>query len=231
MGALRNTAQGGGSYGSDIEVAQAWQTTTGSQSTVIAIIDSGVNFTHPDLSDNQWSNPSESINGRDDDRDGVADDAHGWDWVANNGAGSNVIKDEQGHGTAIAGIIAAQGNNAIGVSGVMWRAGLMSLRVLDDSGTGDIADAVEAIDYALAHGAQVINLSWGTSGESAALKDAIDRAIRRGAVVVCSSGNNGRGLDFAPYYPASFGSRDLISVASSDTFDLNRRLQRSIHHL
>jgi subtilisin family serine protease len=175
--ALRNTGQSGGSFGSDIGVTAAWQTMTGSQSTIIAIIDSGIDFNHPDLANNQWSNSLESINGQDDDADGFVDDAHGWDWVANNGAGSNVIKDEQGHGTAVAGIIGAQGDNAIGVSGVMWRAGLMSLRVLDNTGAGDVGDAVEAIDYAVAHGAQVINLSWGTAGNSVALKDAIERAV------------------------------------------------------
>jgi len=159
--ALRNTGQNGGQYGSDIGVIAAWQKTTGSQSTVIAVIDSGIDFTHPDLRNNQWTNPA------------PGSDLHGWDYITGNG----VIKDEQGHGTAIAGIIAAQGNNAMGISGVMWRAGLMSLRVLDNTGTGNIADAVEAIDYAATHGAQVINISWGTTGESVALKDAIERQL------------------------------------------------------
>jgi subtilisin family serine protease len=118
------------------------------------------------------------------------------------------IKDEQGHGTAVAGIVAAEGNNGLGISGVMWRAGLMSLRVLDNTGTGDVGNAVEAIDYAVAHGAQVINLSWGTTGESIALKEAIERALKRDVVVVCSSGNSGQDLDATPYYPASFGLKD-----------------------
>src|SRR5882762_499584 len=95
----------------------------------------------------------------------------------------------------------------------------MSLRVLDNTGTGDVGDAVEAIDYAVGHGAEVINLSWGTSGYSLTLKDAIDRALRRGVVVVCSAGNNGQDVDATPYYPASFGSRDLIVVAATDNFD------------
>ncbi|MGH9928257.1 MAG: S8 family serine peptidase, partial [Pyrinomonadaceae bacterium] len=140
---------------------------------------------------------------------------NGWDYVTE----SNVIRDEQGHGTAIAGIIAAEGNNAVGITGVMWHASLMSLRVLDNTGTGDIGNAVEAIDYAVTHGAQVINLSWGTTGNSLILKDAIERAMRRGVVVVCSAGNNGQNVDSTPYYPASFGSRDLIAVASTDNFD------------
>ena len=172
---------------------------------MIAVIDSGIDFTHPDLINNQWTNPSPSANG----------DRHGWDFVADNAE----VKDEQGHGTAVAGIIAAEGNNSLGVSGVMWRASLMSLRVLDNTGTGDIASAVEAIDYAVAHGAHVINLSWGTTGNSLALKDAMERALRRNVVVVCSAGNSGQNLDQNPYYPASFDLKDLIVVAATDNFD------------
>ncbi len=202
---LRNTGQNGGQYGSDINAATAWQTTTGSAATVIAVIDSGIDFTHPDLANNQWTNPNLTDTG----------DLHGWDFITD----SAEIKDEQGHGTAVAGIIAAEGNNSLGITGVMWRASLMSLRVLDNTGTGDVAGAVEAIDYAVAHGAHVINLSWGTSGESAALRDAIERAIKRNVVVVCSAGNGGGDLEATPYYPASFKLRNLISVAASDNSD------------
>jgi RHS repeat-associated protein len=213
--ALKNTGQGGGQMGADIAAAGAWQRVTGTTATVVAVLDSGVDFTHPDLHNNQWTNRAERINGKDDDRDGFVDDLHGWDWVAD----SNVVKDEQGHGTAVAGIIAAEGNNRVGVVGVMWGASLMSLRVLDNTGTGDVAAAVEAIDYAAAHGAQVINLSWGTEGESLALKDAVERAGRAGVLVVCSAGNGGRDLENDPYYPASFGLPNLLAVASTDGFD------------
>ena len=203
--ALHNTGQNNGRFGSDINANSAWTTTTGSKSTVIAVIDSGIDFTHPDLSNNRWINPAPSAN----------DDLHGWDFIEE----SAEIKDEQGHGTAIAGIIAAEGNNSLGVTGVMWRASLMSLRVLDNAGVGDIASAVEAIDYAVAHGAQVINLSWGTAGESVALKEAIERAHKRNVLVVCSAGNGGRDLDASPYYPASFALPNLISVAATDNVD------------
>ena len=202
---LRNTGQNSGQAGSDINAISAWDTTTGSRSTVIAVIDSGVDFSHPDLANNQWLNPTPGEDG----------DLHGWDYVAN----SPNIQDEQGHGTAVAGIIAAEGNNSIGTTGVMWRASLMSLRVLDNAGNGDVANAVEAIDYAVAHGAQVINLSWGTTGESLALKQAIERALRRDVAVVCSAGNNGQDVDTSPYYPASFGLKDLITVAATDNLD------------
>ncbi len=156
--ALRNTGQSGGGAGSDVGAARAWQTTTGASSTVVAVIDSGVDFTHPDLAANEWKNTRERANDKDDDRNGYTNDLNGWDFVTDSG----IIKDEHGHGTAVAGIIAAQGNNHASTSGVMWRSSIMSLRVLDANSNGDVASAVEAIDYAVAQGAQVINCSWGT---------------------------------------------------------------------
>jgi len=203
--ALRNTGQNGGQYGSDVNATGAWKTTTGSKSTVIAVIDSGIDFTHSDLVNNQWFNQTPSVSG----------DVRGWDYVDD----SAEIKDEHGHGTAVADIIAAEGNNSAGTTGLMWRASLMSLRVLDNTGTGDVANAIEAMDYAVAHGAQVINLSWGTNGESMALKDAIVRALKRNVVVVCSAGNGSRDLSTGSYYPASFDLKNLITVAGSDNFD------------
>jgi RHS repeat-associated protein len=214
--ALRNSGTHAiGQPGTDFGAAAAWEPTTGEPTTVVAVIDSGIDFTHPDLTPHQWTNRTERANDRDDDRDGYVDDLHGWDWVAD----SNQIRDEQGHGTSVAGLIAVEGNKAVGTTGVMWRAGLMSLRVLDATGTGEVGDAVEAIDYAVAHGAQVINLSWGLELESQALRDAIERAGERGVVVVCSAGNGGRNIDGQPYYPAAFASPNLLSVAASDSND------------
>lgn len=216
--ALQNTGQQGGAYGADIGVAEGWKVTTGDYSTVIAVIDSGIDFAHPDLKASEWTNQGA----------GSGSDLHGWDYIADSGE----IKDENGHGTSIAGIIAAQGNNDTGITGVMWRASLMSLRVLDKTGTGDVAHAVEAIDYAVAHGAKVINLSWGTDGYSAALKDAIERASRGGAVVVCSAGNDGRDIESTPYYPASFDSQNIIAVASTDASDqLAGWSNYGVHHI
>jgi subtilisin family serine protease len=194
---------------------QAWAVTTGSKRTVIAVLDSGIDFTHPDLSNNQWDNTLEKDNNRDNDGNGFTSDLHGWDFITNSGT----VIDEQGHGTAIAGIIAAQGNNVTGISGVMWRAGLMSLRVLDSKGTGDVANAVEAIDYAIENGAQVINCSWGTDDESLALREAIKRAAQHGIIVVTSAGNQSRDIETTPRYPASFDLPHLISVASTDNAD------------
>jgi len=213
--ALRNTGATGGQPTADIQAVPAWETTTGAPSIAIAVIDSGIDFTHPDLQNNRWTNTAESNDDSDNDNNGLVDDLHGWDWISDDGA----VVDENGHGTLVAGLIAAQGNNGVGTAGVMWRAGLMSLRVLDNTGTGDVADAVEAIDYAVEHGAQVINCSWGTDEESLALKNAIQRAGTRGVVVVSSAGNSGRDIESTPYYPSSFGLSNQISVAATDQFD------------
>jgi YD repeat-containing protein len=213
---LKNTGVGGGQFNSDINASRGWELTTGSVQTVIAVLDSGIDFTHPDLRHNEWNNSLEQDNNLDDDDNGFVNDRHGWDFITE----SNEIKDVQGHGTAVAGIIAAQGNNATGITGVMWRAGLMSLRVLDDTGTGDVAGAIEAFDYATSNGAQVINCSWGTDGASIALLEAINRAARRGVIVVVSAGNDSRDIEKTPRYPASFNLNNLITVASTDNADL-----------
>jgi YD repeat-containing protein len=199
----------------DTGASLAWSKTTGSKQTVIAVIDSGIDFTHPDLINNQWDNTLERADGKDEDGNNYNDDLHGWDFVANSAG----IVDEQGHGTAVAGIIAAQGNNSIGITGMMWHAGLMSLRVLDKTGTGDVASAVEAIDYATMNGAQVINCSWGTEHRSEALLEAISRADKRGVVVITSAGNNSRDIETTPHYPASYELPNLIAVASTDNSD------------
>ena len=213
--ALQNLGGSGLLFGSDIQVSRVWARTTGSQQLKVAVIDSGIDFTHPDLEKQRWSNAKEIANGKDDDNDLYVDDVNGWDFVTD----SRIPMDDNGHGTNVAGIIAAEGNNNLGISGVLWKASLMNLRVLDAHGIGDIARAIEAIDYAVDHGALVINLSWGTDEKSLFLKDAIRRASRNGVVVVCSAGNDARDLDTTPYYPAGFDLPNLISVGASDGVD------------
>jgi YD repeat-containing protein len=204
-----------GQAGTDIGVLQAWEKTTGSPATVIAIIDSGVDFTHPDLSANRWANTADQADGQDNDLDTLTDDTYGWDWVTGSGETNYGLE----HGTAVAGIIAAHGNNRSGGAGVMWRASLMSLRVLDATGTGDVARAVESVNYAVAHGAQVINCSWGTEGESKALAVALRHADEKGVVIVASAGNDGRNIDARPRYPAAYDLPNVIAVAATDRFD------------
>ncbi|HKX27213.1 MAG TPA: S8 family serine peptidase [Blastocatellia bacterium] len=215
--ALSNTGQHNGGLGSDIGILSGWQQTTGSRETIIAVIDTGIDPGHPDLIHNLWVNKSEATGQprSDDDHDGYVDDVGGWNFVDD----SPEIRDDHGHGTAMAGIIAAEANNGQGISGVMWQASLMPLKALDAAGSGAISDVVEAIDYAAAHGASVINCSFGTDGYSQALLDSINQAAASGALVVASAGNGGRDLSQMPYYPASYQAGNLITVAASTNDD------------
>ncbi|RJQ21071.1 MAG: hypothetical protein C4560_04350 [Nitrospiraceae bacterium] len=212
--ALQNTGQTGGTPGADISAPDAWDMTTGSSDVIIAVVDTGVAYNHPDLAGNIWTNTGETScsDGVDNDGNGYVDDCYGWDFVAND----NDPTDYNGHGTHVAGTIAAVGNNSSGTTGVMWQAKIMPLRFLGINGSGTTSDAVAAILYANSKGAHVINNSWGGSGYSQSLKDAIDASS---AVVVCAAGNSASNSDSVPTYPASYTSSNIISVAASDHND------------
>ncbi|MBI5739151.1 MAG: S8 family serine peptidase [Nitrospirae bacterium] len=211
---LHNTGQSGGTPDADIDAPEAWDITTGSPDVIIAVVDTGVAYDHPELTDNIWTNSGETdcMDGIDNEDNGYIDDCHGWDYLGND----NDPTDYNGHGTHVAGTIAAKGNNDTGVTGVMWSARIMPLRFLGVNGAGTTADAVSAILYANANGAHIINNSWGGGGYSQALKDAIDASD---AVVVCAAGNSSGNNDAAPFYPASFSSQNIISVAATDSND------------
>ncbi len=211
---LHNTGQTGGTNDADIDAIEAWNLTTGSSNVVIAVIDSGAAYNHPDLQSNIWSNSGEisCTDGLDNDGNGYIDDCNGWDFIGDD----NEPMDFNGHGTHVAGTIAAVGNNNQGITGVMWQAKIMPLRFLGVSGSGTTADAVSAILYASANGAHVINNSWGGGGYSQALKDVIDAS---NAVVVCAAGNDGTNNDTIPSYPASYTSSNIIAVAAADHND------------
>jgi len=209
---LHNTGQDvnsvSGTADADIDAPEAWDIITGSSSVVVAVIDGGVDYNHPDLSANIWTNTGEiNGNGIDDDVNGYIDDIRGWDFANSN----NDPIDSDGHGTHVAGIIAALGNNAVGVAGVGWTTKIMVLR-FDNT----VATEVEAIEYANAMGAHVINLSVSGPGYSQAEKDAIDASS---AVVVCAAANDGIDIDTTPYYPASLTSTNIIAVAATDQDD------------
>ena len=217
---LHNTGQvvdgTSGTADADIDAPEAWDITTGDSSVVIAVIDSGVAYNHPELAANIWTNPGEIPgNGTDDDHNGYRDDIVGWDFVDND----NDPMDFYGHGTHVAGTIAGVGNNSRGITGVMWSARIMCLRFLDTSGSGTTADAISAINYAAANGARVLNNSWGGGGLSQALGDAIRRSDSAGTVFVAAAGNEGTDNDTTPSYPASFTVDNIISVAATGQSD------------
>ena len=214
---LRNEGQriqgASGTRHADIDAERAWNLETGSRDIVVAVIDSGLDVGHPDLALNLWTNPGEiADNGVDDDGNGFVDDLHGWDFADDD----NLPFDSHGHGTHVAGIIGASGNNAEGIAGVCWGVSIMPLRFITAAEYGTTADAIAAIEYASQNGADVINLSWGGPLYSQALKDAIDAAD---AIVVCAAGNEGADLDVSPLYPASYDSANVLSVAATDADD------------
>jgi subtilisin family serine protease len=221
-------------YLTRVDAEGAWQRVTSSPDVVVAVIDSGIDINHPDLKNNIWTNPHEIAgNGLDDDHNGFIDDVHGWDFVDNVPDPSPKFEPgwtEAGvsHGTMVAGIIAAEGNNGIGVTGVAWKTKIMPLRVLNDKGEGKTSSVIRAIDYAVNNGADIINLSFATLNYSAALQGAIDRAHQAGVIIVAAAGNdqlNGDGYDTdkTPIYPACLdgttGPNTVIGVAATDALD------------
>ncbi len=199
-------------------VSAAWEITTDASSVIVAVIDTGVELAHPDLTDNLWINANEiPDNGLDDDENGYADDVHGYDFKHEDGS----PEDEWGHGTLTAGIIGAVGNNGIGTAGVAWKVQLMILKVFGDSGGGTVDDFSEAIRYAIHNGARIINASW-TVPESypgdqiPELKAAMVEAQEAGILVVAAAGNDGADLDDSPVFPASYLLDNLVSVAALD---------------
>lgn len=213
---IHNTVQTGGTPDADIDAPEAWSTTTGSSDVVVAVIDTGVDYNHEDLSANMWTNDAElnGIAGNDDDGNGYTDDIYGYDFI-------NIDSDpydDHGHGTHCSGTIAGVGNNGIGVAGVSWNAKVMALKFLGLSG-GYTSDAVLAINYAVYNGADVMSNSWGGGGYSEALKDAIIAANDAGVLFIASSGNSGMNTDSYPHYPSSYDIPNVISVAATDSND------------
>jgi len=202
-----------GTNDKDIDAPEAWDIATGSGRVVVAVIDSGVDGSHPDLSSNLWTNPGEIAgNGVDDDGNGFVDDIRGWDFVNKD----NNPTDDNDHGTHVTGIIAAIGNNGIGVAGVAWNIKIMAIKSFGADGLGLTSDAILAIAYANLMGADVINNSWGGGQFSQALFDVIRSSS---AVVVCAAGNSGQNNDLIPHYPSSYPSANILSVAATDQND------------
>jgi len=219
-------------YLRQIHAPEAWAVTTGSKEIIVAMIDGGVDMDHQDLRGAFWTNAREMPNdGVDNDQNGYVDDVHGWNYVTDSPNVKPVWKEEQyeetwSHGTMVASLIAAKGNDGRGIAGVAWNVRLMPLVILGAEGEGQVDDLVKAVRYATNHGAQVINMSLAGDTYSEELEEMIRRAQDAGVVIVAATGNNdgldGLDLDTDLSYPACFDRgpyRRLIGVGGTDTLD------------
>ncbi len=213
---LRNTGQSGGLAGADIDAVDAWDITKGSASVVVAVIDSGIRFTHQDLAANMWVNAGEVAgNGIDDDGNGYIDDVHG----INSITGSGNPMDDNDHGTHCAGTIGAVANGGGPHVGVAWNVRLMGLKFLSANGSGSISDGIECVDYAVARGARVLSNSWGGGGYSQGLYDSIVAARNAGALFVAAAGNESSNNDQVINYPSNYDVANVVAVAALNRSD------------
>ncbi len=211
--ALENTGQTGGTPDSDIDAAEAWDIETGNPDVIIAIVDSGIDLTHPDLIDNIWTNEDEvPSNGIDDDENGYVDDYRGYDFILEDGNPDPL--DHNGHGTVMSGVIAAMTNNEIGISGIAWNCKIMPVKVVDANWTSKGDSIFDGIRYAADNGAKVICMAFAFPNSVSKLKEAVNYAHDKGAVLVCAAGNfdNNR-----KNYPAAYDN--VIAVAGTDHAD------------
>ncbi len=219
---LHNTGQSGGTVDSDIDAPEAWQVSTGSRDIIVGVVDTGIDYNHPDLAANMWVNPGEIAgNGIDDDGNGFVDDVHGYDFANDDGDPF----DDEGHGTHVAGTIGGVGNNGLGIAGVSWEVSLMGLKFLDANGSGSTSDAVQAINYATmmrnqySQNVRITNNSWGGGGSSNAMRQAIEAGSEADILFVAAAGNDGMDNDSNPQYPASYTNDAVISVAATNRND------------
>ncbi len=234
-----------GTKDADIDAPEAWYKRTSSatndgRETIVVVIDTGVQYDHPDLVANMWTNPGNPWenppkppeipgDGIDNDGNDYVDDVHGINTLALNpdysafGYKEGDPMDDQGHGTHVAGIIGAKGDNMAGVSGINWSTKIMALKFLDADGYGKSSDAITCMEYALAKkgsNRMVINASWGEYEYSTPLYDEIVEAGNEGVLFVAAAGNDGYNADGTPMYPACYNANNIICVGASDEDDL-----------
>jgi PKD repeat protein len=210
---FHNTGQFGGVSGADIDAPDAWSLQHDAGSSIVAVVDTGVRYTHQDLAANMWHNPQEN-------QDGYTNDLYGINLVAN-GRGNGDPWDDEGHGTHCAGTIGAAGNNGMGVVGVAWQVQIMACKFLDTNGLGTIDAAIQCMDFARTHGANIVNASWGSfTFTSQSLHDAVASLRDAGILFVAACGNSAANNDATPLYPASYSDLDnVIAVAATDESD------------
>ena len=217
--ALNNLGQDGGKERADIDALKAWAKTRGSEKVVVAVLDTGVDYTHPDLVSNMWFRPDNVPQYKDDEL-GTFNDEHGFN------AASNLSDpmDDNGHGTHCSGIIGAEGDNDEGIAGINWNVRIMPLKFMGRGGYGTTKDAIEAINYAIDRkrngvNVRVINASWGSTAKSKALEDVIRAAGEEGILFVAAAGNATTDNDKRPHYPSNYDLPNVISVAATDKGD------------
>jgi len=217
----KDSAGTDGKTGADIGATKAWTTTTGNRDIRVAIIDTGVDYTHPDLKDNIWANPGESgegreTNGLDDDGNGFVDDHRGWNFA---GVSTNDPMDDNEHGTHVAGTIAGNGNDGVGIAGVNWVGSIVPVKFLTGGGSGSLADAVKAIQYVNIIGAHMSNNSWGGGGFTQSMFDAIKEGSDKGNLFIAAAGNDSQNADTIPHFPAGYQLPNVIAVAATTNLD------------
>jgi subtilisin family serine protease len=218
--ALNNDGKNGGKEKADINALLAWTKTKGNNNVVVAVLDSGVDYTHTDLITNIWTRPDRIPQYKDDEL-GTINDLHGFN-AADNAADP---MDDNGHGTHCAGIIGAEGDNSEGIAGINWNVEIMPLKFMGRGGFGTTKDAIEAINYAVQRkrdgvNVRVINASWGSTAYSKALEDAIRAAGEQGILFVAAAGNDSGNNDKRPHYPSNYNLPNVISVAATDKNDM-----------
>lgn len=198
---LNNFGQNGGLAAADIDAPEAWDIRHSASNVVVAITDSGVRQSHHDLSANLWRHPTTG--------------SHGFNALSP----AEQPDDDNGHGTLVAGILGAVGNNGLGVVGVCWSVQIMACKFVDRFGEGTLSDAIACIDFARTNGAKVINASWGIEEFSEALSNVVHQADTEGIIVVAAAGNRSTDTDVYPYYPASLALDNVVAVAATTRTD------------
>lgn len=218
---MHNTGQTGGVNDADIDAPEAWEISTGTKDVVVGVIDTGVDHSHADLTDNMWVNPGEIAgDGVDNDGNGYVDDIYGINAIT--GAGDPM--DDQGHGTHVAGTIGAKGNNAEGVAGVNHTTAIVGCKFLSAAGTGSSSDAIKCIDYMVGLknsgvNLRVLNNSWGGGGFSQAVYDSITASEQADMLFVAAAGNDAVDNDVNPHYPSSYDHDSVLAVAGTNHTD------------
>ncbi len=216
---LLNTGQRQGRAEADISALAAWDKTQGSKKVVVAVLDSGVDYTHPDLAGNMWHRPDD-MEMYVDPQLGVMDDSEGFSAVES----ERDPMDENGHGTHCAGIVGAEGDNGLGIVGVNWHVEIMPLKFMGRGGFGSTKDAIEAINYVIARkkdgvNVRVISASWGSTSRSKALEDVIRKAGEADILFVAAAGNDNTDNDRRPHFPSNYKLPNVMSVAALDRND------------